>query len=249
MISSSHMLGAFWGAERLLGQDFSPVRKVFDYGEEQFLAKVPLIYILTVIAEVQGESTLIGLYIGRDRSLFEKAVSLSQKKNITRVDKPIKKAAAFLDPEEFKTTWVGNKAVYRSRMAMAEGGELYVLAPGVRKFGEDPDNDVLIRKYGYCGRKKVLEMVKSTDPQYADLQANLSAAAHLIHGSPDGHFTVTYCAQHLTEAEVKQVGFNYMPYAEAAKKWESAKLREGWNTVGGEEVYYIPNPALGLWSL
>lgn len=52
----------------------------------------------------------------------------------------------FLDRDEFKSTWLGNKSIYRTRMAMADGGELIVMAPGVTKFGEDPAIDALIRR-------------------------------------------------------------------------------------------------------
>ncbi|MDO4388047.1 MAG: hypothetical protein Q4C31_03200 [Eubacteriales bacterium] len=32
------------------------------------------------------------------------------------------------------------------------------------------------------------------------------------------------------------------------KKYDPAKLKDGWNTVDGQEIYYISNPALGLWA-
>ncbi|HQH64133.1 MAG TPA: lactate racemase domain-containing protein, partial [Clostridiales bacterium] len=188
MINSSHMLGAFYGMERVMGRDHSPVRRLFDYAQEKFLGRVPLMYVLTVTTN-RGDETLIhGLYIGNDRRLFEQAVALSQKLNLTHLDRPIQKAVVFLDEREFKSTWLGNKAIYRTRMAMADGGELIILAPGVRKFGEDAVNDRLIRKYGYVGREKVLELVRQNE----DLRQNLSVAAHLIHGSADGRFRVTY---------------------------------------------------------
>lgn len=245
MISSSHILGAFYGTERMMGRDFSPVRKVFDYAAEHFLADLPLCYALTVTTAPEGVINLHGLFIGRDRSFFEKAVALSQQKNLTFVDAPVKKIVAFLPGAEFKTTWVGNKAVYRTRMALADGGELIVLAPGVETFGEDPDNDVLIRKYGYCGREKVIGLCK-TQP---DIQANLSAAAHLIQGSTDGRFSITYCVKHVTKEEIEGVCFNYMPYDEAIRRYDPAVLKDGYNTLpDGEEIYYVSNPALGLWA-
>ena len=184
MINASHMLGAFYGLERILGRDFSPVRKVFDYAEEHFLQRLPLCYALTVTTAPLGEIRMHGLFIGRERQTFEEAVSLAQTKNIAFVEKPIRKCVVLLDGDEFKTTWLGNKAVYRTRMAIADGGELVVLAPGVERFGEDLGNDAIIRKYGYCGRENVLRLVQEND----DLQQNLGAAAHLIHGSSDGRF-------------------------------------------------------------
>ena len=244
MINSSHMLGAFYGLERIMGRDHTPVRDVFDYAETHFLQQIPLEYLLTVTTAPGGHIQTHGLMIGRDRVYFEKAVALAQEKNLNLVDRPFQTCVVLLDEKEFKSTWLGNKSVYRTRMAMADGGELIVLAPGVEKFGEDPAIDALIRKYGYAGREKTIENVG----KYADLRANLSAAAHMIHGSGDGRFHITYCPRHLTRQEVEGVHYGYAPYDEMVKKYDPAKLKDGWNTVDGQEIYYISNPALGLWA-
>jgi nickel-dependent lactate racemase len=246
MINSSHMLGAFYGLERIMGRDFSPVRRVFDYAEEHFLASVPLVYMLTCTTNTGEQTNIHGLYVGRERANFEAAVEHSQRINLIKTDEPFRKVVVYLDPREFKSTWLGNKAVYRTRMAIADGGELIVLAPGVVKFGEDAENDRLIRKYGYVGRENVLKLV--ADPANADLAANLSVAAHLIHGSSDGRFSITYCTKGLTKEEVEGAAFLYRPYEEAAAQYDPAALKDGWNEVGGERIYYISNPALGLWS-
>ena len=245
MINSSHMLGAFYGLERVMGKDNTPVRRVFDYAEEHFLMQIPLSYILTVTSAPGGVIHTHGLFIGRERKYFEEAVALAQQKNLNLVDRTFDKVVVLLDENEFKSTWLGNKSVYRTRMAISDGGQLIVLAPGVNKFGEDPSIDALIRKYGYCGRENVLKLVKDRD----DLKANLSAAAHLIHGSGDGRFSITYCTRHLTKEEVEGVCYGYIPYEEAVKKYDPSVLRDGWNTIeDGEEIYYISNPALGLWA-
>jgi nickel-dependent lactate racemase len=245
MINSSHMLGAFYGMERIMGRDFSPVRRVFDYAQEHFLANIPLVYVLTTTTNKGDEVTIHGLYIGTERAQFEAAVQKSQQINLTHMKKRLNKVVVYLDPREFKSTWLGNKAIYRTRMAIADGGELIVLAPAVGHFGEDEQNDRLIRKYGYVGRENVLKLVDM--PENADLRENLSVAAHLIHGSSDGRFKITYCAGKLTEEEVRGAAFNYMPYEQAAAKYDPAKLVDGFNTVDGEEIFYISNPALGLW--
>jgi len=245
MINSSHMLGAFYGMERIMGKDFSPVRRVFDYAQENFLDKIPLVYVLTTTTNKGDEVTIHGLYIGKERSNFEAAVKKSQEINLTHMKERLKKVVVYLDPREFKSTWLGNKAIYRTRMAIADGGELIVLAPAVGHFGEDPENDRLIRKYGYVGRENVLKLVDA--PENEDLRENLSVAAHLIHGSSDGRFKITYCAGKLTEEEVRGAAFNYMSYEEASAKYDPSKLTDGFNTVDGEEIFYISNPALGLW--
>lgn len=245
MINQSHMLGAFYGLERIMGQDYSPVRKVFDYAQEHFLKDVPLMYVLTVTTQSEGVVSIHGLFVGNDRRLFEEAVALSQQKNIIYVDKPLKKVVVYLDEKEFKSTWLGNKAVYRTRMAIADGGELIVLAPGISKFGEDEVNDRLIRKYGYVGREKVLELSKQNE----DLKKNLSAAAHLIHGSSDGRFSITYSPGKLSRKETECVNFRYAPPEEMYARYDSKCLKDGFNTLkDGEEIFYISNPAVGLWS-
>lgn len=244
MIHYTHWIGALGGMEQAMGMDNSPARQVFDYASHHYLSKLPIMYLLTVVRQDEQGDHLKGLYIGDERDAFEAAVAMSQQMNITYLPQPAKKIICYLEPEEFTSTWVGNKAIYRSRMAVADGGELVILAPGVRSFGEDAALDGLIRKYGYRGTPATLLAVE----QNADLQQNLSAAAHLIHGSSESRFTVTYAPGGLTEKEITEVGFNYLPYAEAAKRYPIHTLREGHNTINGESVYFIGNPALGLWK-
>ncbi|HZK72279.1 MAG TPA: lactate racemase domain-containing protein [Clostridia bacterium] len=245
IINKSHMLGAVYGMEKIMGRDFSPVRKVFDYAEENFYKDAPLMYVLTVNTFNDGNLKMEGLFIGRERKVFEEAVKLSQEKNLIFLDKPLKKVVVYLDSKEFKSTWLGNKSIYRTRMAIADGGELIVLAPAVKKFGEDESIDTLIRKYGYVGSKKILELYKKND----DLQQNLSAAAHLIHGSSESRFSITYAVENITKEEIEGVNFNYMPLKDAIKKYDPFKLKEGYNTMDdGEKIFFISNPALGLWA-
>lgn len=245
-INATHMLGAVCGLERLMGKDHSPVRRVLDYAADCFLRDIPLIHMLTVTTSERGEILTHGLFIGHERRFFEDAVKLSQQVNIRYLSSPVKKFIVYLDEKEYKSTWLGNKAIYRTRKAIADQGELIILAPGVVKFGEDETVDGLIRKYGYTGRMNVFRQSKEND----DLKKNLSAAAHMIHGSDEGRFSITYCTRHLSREEVESVGFRYMPYDEAVKIYHLDALRDGWNTLpGGEKIYFVSNPALGLWTL
>ena len=245
MINKSHMVGAVYGMERMMGKDHTPVRKLFDYGMEHFLKDRPILFALTVTTAPGGSIRTHGLFIGEGRECLTEAVRLAQEKNIDFVEHGLKKCVVYLDPSEFKSTWLGNKAIYRTRMAMADGGELIVLAPGVTKFGEDAQVDALIRKYGYRGRLHTLEEFKK--PENQDLRDNMGAAAHLIHGSSDGRFTITYAVKNISREEIDSVGFRSADYDEMAARYDPHKLHYGYNTVDGETVYYIPNPALGLW--
>jgi len=244
-ISRSHYLGAVYGMERIMGRADTPVRRLLNYASEHFARGLPIVYVLTVVGRNDsGELVTRGLFVGDDAECFELAAALSLKVNFVMLDREISKAVVYLDPTEFRSTWIGNKAVYRTRMALAEGGELIVLAPGVREFGEDPEIDGLIRKYGYPGTPAVLEAVRRNP----DLAANLSAAAHLIHGSSEGRFSITYCPGHLTRQEIESVNFRYAGLEEMLRRYDPSKLRDGYNTVAGEEIFYISNPALGLWA-
>ncbi len=262
MINKSHMVGAVYGMERMMGRDHTPVRKLFDYGMEHFLSDRPILFALTVTTAGPTDAAcsgaqyppanpwargvrVHGLFLGEGRECLTHAVKLAQQKNIDFVPHGLKKCVVYLDPDEFGSTWLGNKAVYRTRMAMADGGELIILAPGVERFGEDDQVDALIRKYGYRGRLHTLAQFKK--PENQDLRDNMGAAAHLIHGSSDGRFTITYAVKKISKAEIEAVGFRAADYDTLSAKYDPRKLQYGRNEVDGEQIYFIPNPALGLW--
>jgi len=245
-IGKSHFLGAAYGMERIMGRADNPVRRVLNYASDHFGRGLPIVYVLTVVGrERDGTLAVRGLFIGDDIECFNRASSLSLQVNFEMLDRPIRTAVVYLDPLEYKSTWLGNKAIYRMRMAIADGGEIIVLGPGVKQFGEDAQIDRLIRAYGYAGTQRVLELVKTR----ADLAANLGAAAHLIHGSSEGRFSVTYCPGGLSREEVESVHFKYADIEPMMRRYDPAKLRDGYNVLDdGEEVLYVSNPALGLWA-
>lgn len=243
-INKSHFIGAAYGMERIMGRASTPVRSVLNYASDHFTADLPIVYLQTVISEGDDGLQMRGLFIGDDFECFDKAAKLSLETNFRMMDREMKKVVVYLDPEEFRSTWLGNKSIYRTRMAIADDGELIVLAPGLHQFGEDPTNDVLIRKYGYVHTPQVLKYVEENE----DLQNGLGVAAHLIHGTSEGRFSITYCPGHLTREEIESVGFNYADLDEMMEKYNPCKLKDGWNMVDGEEIYYISNPALGLWA-
>ena len=214
IINKSHFLGAVCNMETILGRADTPVRKLFNYAVDTYLSDLPITYILTVMEQETstGEMHMRGFYSSDDVECYNEACKLAQKVNITLLDREPKKVVVYLDPHEFQSTWLGNKSVYRTRMAIADEGELIVLAPALKEFGEDPEIDRLIRKYGYKGTPATLNAVEEND----ELRGNLSAAAHLIHGSSEGRFSITYCPGEggVTLDEVRSVGFEAAPYDE-----------------------------------
>jgi nickel-dependent lactate racemase len=244
-INRSHYLGAVYGMERIMGRADNPVRNVLNYASDRFLRHMPIVYVMTVVGRrPDGTLAVRGLFIGDDVECFHRAAELSLEVNFEMLDEPIQKAVVYLDPHEFHSTWLGNKAVYRTRMALADGARLIILAPGVKEFGEDPAIDRLIRKYGYRGTPVTLEAVDAN----AELAENLSAAAHLIHGSSEGRFTIQWCPGELTREEVEGVGFEYGNLSEMLTRYDPEKLKHGYNQADGESVFFIANPGLGLWA-
>jgi len=245
-INKSHFIGAVYGMERIMGKAMNPVRSLLNYASANFITHLPVVYVLTVIGyDDSGKLVLRGLFIGDDEEVFTLAAELSIKVNFLLLEKPLKKVVVYLDPTEFRSTWLGNKSIYRTRMAMADKGELIVLAPGLKEFGEDKEIDRLIRKYGYRGTPATLKSLKEND----ELQKNLSAAAHLIHGSSEDRFSITYCPGNLTRKEIESVNFRYHDLNDMLKKYNPSVLKDGFNKMSdGEEIFYISNPALGLWT-
>ena len=244
-INRSHYLGAVYGMERIMGRALNPVRNVINSAADRFLRHLPIVYVHTVVGRGANNALAVrGLFIGDDVGCFTLASELSLKVNFEMLDEPIKKAVVYLGPSEFHSTWLGNKAIYRTRMALADGAELIILAPGVKEFGEDKTIDALIRKYGYYGTPATLKAVEAN----TDLANDLSAAAHLIHGSSEGRFKITWCPGHLTKKEIESVGFKYGDLATMLKRYDPAKLSHGQNKVDGEDIFFIANPGLGLWA-
>lgn len=249
-INKSHYVGAVYGMERMMGKADTPVRKIFNYSSDNFAADMPILYVLTVVGvNKKGKQQTYGLFIGDTLEVFDEAAKLSLEVNFEMVEKPLKKVLVWLDPTEFKSTWLGNKAIYRTRMAIADDGELIVLAPALKEFGEDAEIDRLIRKYGYFGTEQTLKATEENE----ELANNLGAAAHLIHGSSEGRFSITYCPGkqegNITKEEIESVGFEYADIDEIKEKYNFENLEEGFNILpSGEEIYYISTPALGLWA-
>jgi len=252
-IDESHFIGAAYGMERMMGRADTPTRRLLNEGLARFCGHMNIVFVLTVVGPAApGESAdahgLVtrGVFIGTGTDCFEQACKLSLLVNFRLLDEEPETVVCHLDPEEFHTTWLGNKSVYRTRMAIKTGGELIVLAPGLKGFGEDPGIDALIRTYGYRTTPEIMAAVRAN----ADLAGNLSAAAHLIHGSSEGRFSVTYCTDptKLSQAEIEGVGYRWANHATMLKRYDPAQLKDGWNHVAGRKIYYISNPALGLWA-
>ena len=245
MICASHMMAACCGIENNLGSLITPLRDCYNKAENDYLGDFPDFYFEVVMAyDESGALGHTGVYVGDDLDTYLMGAKASRRQNITVVE-PLKKVVAVMQGDEFYSTWVANKAIYRTRMAMADGGELLIIAPGLERFGEQEEVDKLIRRYGYSGTANVMKLWKS-EPILQDLT---HGTAHLIHGSSEGRFKITYAPGHLSQEEIESVCFGYADLNETLHRYDPAKMKNGYNTMpDGEEVYYISTPSAGLWS-
>ena len=245
-INESHYLSAVYGIEQTLGKANTPLRQILNHAQDEFCQDMPLLYALTVIQQMpDGKLHTRGLFIGDDHETFFQAAELAKQVNVTHLERAPQHVVAYLDPAEFKSTWLGNKAIYRTRLAIATGGRLTVLGPAVEEFGEDQQIDALIRKYGYRTKAEIVQLVSENE----DLAANPSAAAHLVHGSHENRFEVIYGAGKLTANEIKSVNYTPGDINALMQRYDVANLSDGWHhDVDGSEFYFIQNPALGLWQ-
>jgi len=245
-ICAAHMAAACCGIENNLGNLITPVRACFNKAEDDLLSELPDLYVQVVMSrDSAGRLVHTGCYVGDDLETYLAAAKQSREQNISVFEEPLTKVVCVMQGDEFFSTWVANKAIYRTRMAMADGGELLILAPGLRRFGENPEVEALIRKYGYCGTPKVMAEYR-TQP---DLQDLAHGAAHLIHGSSEGRFQICYAPGHLTAADIAQVGFEYADLQKAWARYQPEGRTQGWHTLpDGERFYFIPTPSAGLWA-
>ena len=245
-ICASHLMAACCGIENNLGNLITPLRACYNEAEDRYLGHLPDCYLQVVMAyDDTGRLAHTGVYAGDDLETYLAAAKASRSQNITVLEKPLKKVVAVMQGDEFYSTWVANKAVYRTRMAMADGGELLIIAPGLKRFGEQPEVDAFIRKYGYVGTERVMAQHAAS----AEMQDLAHATAHLLHGSSEGRFTIRYAPGHLTRAEIEGVNFEYADFGETVKRYDPEKLKNGFNTMSdGEEIYFISTPSAGLWA-
>ena len=247
IINNTHYLSAVSGIERIMGTADNPVRRLLQYIDDIYLANLRKTYILIVRGRNDnGAYVTRALFSGNEPTVFQAAAHLSMSVNVTHLERPIRKAVVWLDPREYRSTWLGNKAIYRLRCAMADDGELIILGPGIVQFGEDAKIDALIRQFGYRGTPRTVKSLAENE----SLRNSLSAAAHLIHGSSEGRFRITYAAGGLSESEIESVGYGYGVLSKLVEQYQPSLLQTGWHRDRlGEEFFFVQNPGEGLWKL
>jgi nickel-dependent lactate racemase len=256
-LDASHsMMGLGYGMENTLGVLDTPLRKLLNRATEDFIPDFDIIDVLTVLgADEDGFPCVKGFFMGDDFETHAKAAALSEKLNVDYLDEAAEDVVVYLDPDEYKSFWLGNKAVYRTGMGIARGGRLHVLAPGVRSFSdsaEQGERERLIEEVGYKGLSHVRKCLESTP----GLKDNLSVAAHCVHGSPlmddggDPLFEIIYYTNpnHMPRKRVENAGFKWGDYGqvEDVSLPDSQGFHDNFGIGRSKKVYFVPDPGMAL---
>jgi nickel-dependent lactate racemase len=247
MVNVSHYLGALVGIEEVLGRIATLPRELLERAMDRAMRSLRRVSYLHVVVGADPDRptrrTPIGWYGGEDRAPFRLAARHAQRENITVLQEPVDRAVVFVDPQVYQSTWLANKAIYRTRMAIRDGGELIVVAPGVSHFGEDSKADALIRRIGYRGRDYALGRM-AVDPELA---GERSVVAHSLHGSSEGRFTIAYAATQLTKDELQSVGFEAAPVDRWSRYFFGDTHPMGVHEIEGVTTLFVDDPGQGLW--
>ncbi len=124
VINFSHWLGALITSYSVIGQKYTPVRRVIDRAAS-FIDREKLCFSLVV----KGGG-LAGLYIGSPEEAYDNAADLSAQIHINWVDRPFDRALAQM-PEMYDDIWTAAKGMYKLEPVISDGGDIIIYAPHI----------------------------------------------------------------------------------------------------------------------
>ncbi len=143
-----HWLGAVVTNPMIIGNKWTPVRKVVDRIGQ--MVTVPKLCLCMVVDHAQ----LAGLFIGSPESAWDEASELSKQLHITYKAHPFHTVLSCAPPM-YDELWVGGKCMYKLEPVVADGGELIIYAPHIHEISVT--HGELIRKIGYHCRDYFLK--------------------------------------------------------------------------------------------
>src|SRR3954471_17146303 len=120
-----HWLGAVVTNPMIIGNKWTPVRKVVDRAGA--MVKVDKLCFSLVVAP---DKTLLGLFAGTPEKAWDKASDLSREIHITYKDKPFHTILSCA-PAMYDELWTAGKCMYKLEPVLADGGELIIFAPHI----------------------------------------------------------------------------------------------------------------------
>ncbi len=122
MINVSHWLGALLKIPNVIGVKETPVRAMIRAAAA--MVKTPV----TLVSLVVTKEGIAGMFAGELREAWSAAADLSAQRHVKEVDQPFKRVLAAANPI-YDELWTAGKAVYKTEMVVADGGEVVIYAP------------------------------------------------------------------------------------------------------------------------
>jgi len=143
-----HWLGAVVTNPMIIGNKWTPVRKVVD----RAASLVPMAK--TCFALVVDGPDWAGLFAGSPEAAWDAASDLSRERHIVRKSKPFQTILSCA-PKMYDELWVGGKCMYKLEPVLADGGELIIYAPHISEVSVT--HGKLIETIGYHCRDYFLK--------------------------------------------------------------------------------------------
>jgi len=121
-----HWLGAVVTNPMIIGNKWTPVRKVVDRAGS--MVNVDKLCFCMV---VEGQN-LAGLYAGTPEDAWDAASELSRQVHIAHKEKPFQTILSCA-PRMYDELWTGGKCMYKLEPVLADGGELIIYAPHIEQ--------------------------------------------------------------------------------------------------------------------
>ena len=144
-----HWLGAVCTNPMIIGNKWTPVRKVVDRAGA--MVSVSKLCLAMVVAP---DKSLSGVFIGTPEGAWDEASELSKRIHITYKKNPFKTVVSCA-PAMYDEIWVAGKCMYKLEPVVADGGELIIYAPHVKEISVTHGR--LISEIGYHCRDYFLK--------------------------------------------------------------------------------------------
>jgi len=144
-----HWLGAVCTNPMIIGNKWTPVRKVVDRAGA--LVKLDKLCFALVVAP---DKSLVGLSVGTPEDAWDAASELSKRVHIVYKDRPFKTVLSNMPPM-YDDLWVAGKGMYKLEPVVADGGELIIYAPHVTEISVT--HGKIIEEVGYHCRDYFLK--------------------------------------------------------------------------------------------
>lgn len=229
-----HWLGAVVTNPMIIGNKWTPVRKVVD----RAAALVPVRK--SCMAMVVDHGHLAGLFCGTPEGAWDAASDLSRQLHVEYKDAPFHTVLSCAPPM-YDELWVGGKCMYKLEPVVADGGELIIYAPHIREISLT--HGKTIRALGYHCRDYFLKQWDRFS------HYSWGVIAHCSHVRGIGTFEngVENCRVQVTlatgipEDTCKAINLGYRDPASIRPEEFANREKEGvlWVPKAGEMLYHL----------